>query len=168
MKQFILFVVFYSALALGQSAAKAPAPGLSETMQWLRGATDKESADGNNHYEVENKEGDSCPVKIIETRAKAGPDFWIKESFSLADIDPADIQVENLGEGQFKKAFAGQFSVRFHTRNYTKKIIHTSNSLSDPILTSDYTLFTNESFAPRFAKAFKRAVELCGGKRSSF
>ena len=34
----------------------------------------------------------------------------------------ADIQVEKLGEGQFKKLFEGQSSVRFHTRNYSRKI----------------------------------------------
>jgi hypothetical protein len=141
---------------------------LSETLQWLSGASDEESGDGNNHITFESDGGDSCSVTITETRVKAGPNFWIKESFSLADIDPEDIQVENLGKGNFGKLFAGQSAVRFHTINYAKKIIHTSSDYAAPIPTSDYTVFTNDWFAPKFARAFKLAVELCGGRRSSF
>lgn len=175
MKTVLVFVFVVTApyIAVGQKAqsnqSEAKAPTLSETLQWLRGATEQESADGSNHHEFETNGGDdSCSVTIIETRVKAGPDFWIRESFSLADIDPADIQVEKLGEGQFKKLFAGQSSVRFHTRNYAKKIINTSNSRSEGVAMSDYSFFTNDWFAPRFAKALKRAVQLCGGKPSSF
>jgi hypothetical protein len=168
MKRLVLFAVFGSMYVLGHSTAKAPAPTLSETMQWLRGATDEESGDGHNHHEFENKDGDSCYVIITETRGAAGPDFWLRYSFSLADIDPTDIRVERLGEGQFKTLLAGMSAVAFHTRNYAKKINSTSNSSSSPIPIAEYSLHTNDYFAPRFAKAFKRAVELCGGKRSSF
>jgi len=152
--------------------------GLNETLQWLSGASEEESGDGNTHITFESDTKYSCAVTITETRVKAGPDFWIKESFSLADIDPDDIQVEKLGQGEFKKLFQGQSSVRFHTTNYRKTITFSSKgpfypggtALDKPeeILTSDYTVFTNDWFAPRFAKAFRRAVELCGGKRSSF
>jgi hypothetical protein len=81
-------------------------------------------------------------------------------------------------EGGLKKFFEGQFGVSFHTSNYRKTMVHSTKgpfysggpTLDKPLETpaSDYTFFTNEWFAPRFAKAFKRAVELCGGKRSSF
>ncbi len=147
--------------------------GLSETLQWLSGATDEESGDGNNHHTFESNDRNSCAVTITETRALAGPGFWIKESFSLTDIDPADIQVEKLAQGDLKNLFQGLSAVTFHTTNYSKKIIHTSGALvalSDvkEIPSSKYTLFTNDWFAPRFAKAFKHAVELCGGQRSSF
>ena len=64
--------------------------------------------------------------------------FWIKESFSLADID------------------------------HTKKIVHTASQFADSISHSDYIYFTNDRFAPKFAKAFAHAARLCGGKRSSF
>ncbi len=148
---------------------KPPVPAkLSETLQWLKGASEEESGNGTTNITFESNGGDSCAVTITETRAKASPGFWIRESFSLTDIDPEDIQVENLGTGASKEAVAGQYSVRFHTTNYAKKIIHTSSQLNEPIPTSDYTVFTNELFAPKFKKAFKKAVELCGGKRSSF
>jgi hypothetical protein len=139
---------------------------LSETLEWLSGASEKESGDGNTHTTFASEGG--CNVAITETRALASPGFWIRVSFSLTDIDPTDIRVQNLGQGEFKELFEGQSAVRFHTTNYRKKIIHTSNNPLEPIPTADYTVFTNDWFAPRFAKAFKRAVELCGGQPSSF
>jgi len=151
---------------------------LNETLQWLTGASEEESGDGNTHIISESNGEDNCAVTITETRVKAGPDFWIKESFSLADIDPDDVQVEMLGQGQFKELFQGQSSVRFHTTNYRKMITSSSKGpfypggkvldKTEETLTSDYTVFTNDWFAPRFAKAFKHAVELCGGRKSTF
>ena len=123
----------------------------------------------------------SCSVAITETRAEASADYWIKLSFSLGDIDPEDIHVSNLAEGwppglQVGKAFAGKYAVNFHTTNYAKKIIsrlhwHPSSEsppreITGPV--SDYIYYTNDGFAPKFAKALKHAVELCGGKPSSF
>ena len=154
---------------------------LSETLQWLSGASDEESATGvppYSHYTFESKAKNVCSVAITETRVEAGPDWWDKMSFSLADIDPADIQVEDLGKGEFAKVFAGESAVSFHTTDYRKAIIDSTKgpfypggqTLAEPseTPTSNYILITNDWFAPRFAKAFKHAVELCGGKRSSF
>ena len=154
---------------------------LSETLQWLSGATEEESATGippYSHYTFEAKGENGCSVDITETRVQAGPDWWNKQSFSLADIDPADIQVEELGKGDSTKLLAAQSAVSFHTTNYRKTIIASTRgpffpggkTLAEPIETptSDYILLTNDWFAPRFAKAFKRAIELCGGKPSSF
>ena len=142
---------------------------LQDTFQWLKGASDSESATGippYQHYTFESGGENGCSVAITETRAAAGPEWWIKESFSLAEIDPADIQVNKLGKGA--PTLAGESAVRFHTTNYRETIVHTSNSLSKEILTSDYTVFTNDWFAPRFARALKHAAKLCGAKTSSF
>jgi len=145
---------------------------LAETLQWLRGASEEESADeqGIGHIAFESNEKHPCLVAITETRRNAGPDFSLMESFSLSDIDPAGIQVQDAGDGESW--------VRFHTTNYRKAIIDSSRgpfwpggpTLKQPnkVKTSDYTFFTNFWFAPRFAKAFKHAVELCGGRPSSF
>jgi hypothetical protein len=153
---------------------------LSETLRWLVGATEDESATGispHSHYTFENKGGNSCSVEIVETRVEAGPDWWDKESFSLSDVDPGDIQVEKLGSA-ITPRLVGETSVSFHTTNYRKVIIDSSRGpfypggkpLPQPAETptARYSVITNDSFAPRFAKAFKRAVELCGGKRSAF
>jgi hypothetical protein len=157
---------FVTALTAETAPSPQKIPTLAETLQWLSGASEAESADGNNHINLESDGTDSCSVTITETRWQAGPQFWIKMSFSLANIDPEDIQVEDFANGDFK--MPGKAAVRFHTTNYVKKIIHTSSSYADPIPASEYTVFTNDLFAPKFARAFKHAVNSCGGKRSSF
>jgi hypothetical protein len=150
-----------TALMAAESAPTARNdPTLADTLQWLSGASDVESGDGKNHHSFETDAKDSS-VAITETRTEASRDFWIRISFSLADIDPADIRVNDLGKGDFP--IRGQFAVDFHTTNYVKKIMSTSNTP-----TSDYIYFTNDWFAPKFANAFKHAVEFCGGKPSSF
>jgi hypothetical protein len=143
-------------------------PSLSETLQWLSGASEAESGDGDEHHTFENN-GKDCSVAITETRLKATPGFWIKLSFSLADIDPDDIRLDDLSKGTSQiPGIPGKFAVGFHTTNYTKRIIHASSQFAEPLPTSDYIYFTNDWFAPKFAKAFAHAARLCGAKRSSF
>jgi hypothetical protein len=159
-----------SVTAFAQSGPSTNGPSLSETLQWLSGATDAESANGNDHYTFETNANESCFVTITETRVQAGPDFWIKLSFSLGDIDPDDIQV------QVDAGLPGDAGVRFHTTNYVKKIIsaghwkpeHESPVTSHESPVSEHILLTNDSFAPKFAKAFAHAARLCGAKKSSF
>jgi hypothetical protein len=171
-----LFATMFAGASVTASAQSAPpstnSPSLSETLQWLTGASEVESGDGDEHHTFESDGKDVCSATITETRVKATPDFWIKLSFSLADIDPDDIQVHDLSKRdsnvQNDPDLAGKFAVNFHTTNYTKKIIHTSSRFAEPIPTSDYIYFTNDWFAPKFAKAFAHAARLCGAKRSSF
>jgi S1-C subfamily serine protease len=154
---------------------------LAETLQWLQGATDENSGTGKSpfsHYMFEIMGRSGCSVAITETRDEAGPDWYDKRSFSLADIDPGDIHVENLGEGDTTGLLAGLSTVSFHTTNFRRTIIVSTKGPffpGGPVLakpmetpTSDSSVTTNDRFAPQFAKAFRRAVELCGGKRSSF
>jgi hypothetical protein len=141
------------------------APSLSETLQWLSGASEVESADGDEHHTFENN-GKDCSVTIAESRTAATPGFWHKLSFSLANIDPEDIRVHDLSKGVMP--IPGKFAVDFHTTNYTKKIITTSSAVRVAVPTSDYIYFTNDWFAPKFAKALAHAARLCGAKRSSF
>ena len=143
------------------------APSLSETLQWLSEASEAESGDGDKHHTFES-DGKDCSATITETRA-ATPGFWIKESFSLADIDPDDIRVNDLSKEDSKlPGIFGKSAVVFHTSNHTKKIVHTASQIADSVWHSDYIYFTNDRFAPKFAKAFAHAARLCGGKRSSF
>jgi hypothetical protein len=58
--------------------------------------------------------------------------------------------------------------VAFHATNFSNKILDSSDSRPKANAVSKYTFYTNVSFAPRFAKALRHAVELCGGKPSSF
>jgi hypothetical protein len=153
----VVVVLFMSQSAIGQRSHRQPT--LPETLQWLSGASDNESGDGQERIVLENSATRPCSVAITETRVGA-KSFWIKESFSLSDIDPADLVVRPFNQDRY--------SVRFHTMNYRKTIIHTSSQYAEAISTSDYMFFTNPWFAPRFARSFKRAAELCGAKPSSF
>jgi len=138
----VLSGLFVSTSVFGQVNLKTPT--LHETLTWLSGASESESGDGNDHYTFESTGNSGCTVIITEMRAKASPGFWIKESFSLADIDPIDIQVEDLGQGEYKNLFEGQSSVRFHTTNYRKTISSTSYDQAEAIPTSDYILLTKK------------------------
>jgi hypothetical protein len=157
---FVAIVAFVTALGAVEL------PTLSETLQWLSGASEAESANGKTHTSFESDPRNGCSVTITETRVAAGPNFWIKMSFSLADIDPTDIRAEDLDKPPLP--LPGHFAVSFHTTNYTKKIIATSSNHTERVPVSDYIVLTNDGFGPRFARAFKNAIELCGGKRSSF
>lgn len=88
------------------------------------------------------------------TRIKAGPSFWIKESFSLADLYAADIEVHDLGVNGDPR-LEGRASVWFHIRNLKRrspirKVVETIQ-FRQKITT--YT--TTTEFAPRFAKLSK-------------
>ena len=164
-----LIITMFAALSVTASAQSGPPstnnPSLSETLQWLSGASEVKSGDGDEDHTFET-DGKGCSVTITETRVRATLGFWIKESFSLADIDPDNIQIDDLGKGEYK--IPGKFAVSFHTTNYTNKIIHTSSQFATSISHSDYIYFTNDRFAPKFAKAFAHAARLCGAKKSSF
>ena len=98
-----------------------------------------------------------------------------KYSFRLTDIDPSDIRFEYI------KASVSYNVIQFHTYNYKENIsfISYKDATSDlddrepafsEMVRTPFTssLRTNDWFAPRFVKAFKRAVELCGGRKSSY
>ena len=67
---------------LGPNEKPPVSAKLSETLQWLKGASEEESGNGTTNITFESNGGDSCAVTITETRAKASPGFWIRESFS--------------------------------------------------------------------------------------
>jgi hypothetical protein len=82
--------------------------------------------------------------------------------YDLGDIDPRTIKVEPIGN---------LFAVAFSTTNYHKSIRNTvSTQGHDYNSTSDRGIFlldTREN-AESFGKALSHAVELCGGKPSTF
>jgi hypothetical protein len=153
-------------LLTGIATAAQESPSLAETLQWLSGASEAESSNGNFQYTFKSDATAPCSVIITETRFRAGPDFWIKMAFSLSDLDPEDVQVINGQEkygGTLPSAIVG-----FHTRNYAQSITHTSSKIPQPIKASEYLVTTSAEFAPKFARALKHAVVLCGGRRSSY
>jgi hypothetical protein len=155
-------------LLAGKASGQPPAhsqPTLRDTLEWLTGTSKEESGDGSEYIEFESK---GCQAVITEHRLMATPEFVIRTEFNLADIDPNDFSVLKLGTGKLKELFGNQTSVSFHTRNYVKKMLNSDSR--DPSRTpiSSYQFTTDGDFAPRFARAMKRAAELCGARPSSF
>jgi hypothetical protein len=98
---------FMTALTAAESTQLPKnAPSLNDTLQWLNGASEAESGDGNHLTTFDNDGRDHCSATITETRDNAGPNFWIKMSFSLADIDPNDIQADDLNLKELKFTIA--------------------------------------------------------------
>jgi hypothetical protein len=79
--------------AIGQTKTT---PTLTQTLEWLSGTSGQESGDDNDRITFESNGG--CSVTIVETRVKAGPGFWVKNTFSLSDIDTADIRIHPFPE----------------------------------------------------------------------
>lgn len=151
-------------LALLPQAATAQTnpsqPTLRETLDWLNGASVEESGDGDEHIEFD---GEGCHAVITEYRAKARRGFYIRTSFSLSDLDPNGIVVTDIED-----VAPGKSGVQFHTRNYVRKILSSDADHPDDYAMSYYAFNTTSEFAPRFARALKRAAELCGAKPSSY
>jgi hypothetical protein len=144
----------------GQSTKEQP--NLADTLQFLRGASRTESGNGREHFSFETDDKIACMATITEYRINA-PQYWSSMSFHLRDIDPADIQVHDVDDDKHQI-----FSIRIHTANFTEKISNTSNTREKPFLISEFYLFSNEYYTPRFVKALKHAAQLCGAKPSSF
>jgi hypothetical protein len=154
----------FSGMTCAQSHVQQP-PTLRDTLDWLTGTSKEESGDGSEYIEFDSK---GCHAVITEHRLMANPEFIIRTEFNLADIDPNDFSVLKLGTGKLKELFGNQTSVAFHTRNYVKKMRNSDSRDPSQTPTSSYQFTTDGDFAPRFARALKRAAELCGAKPSSF
>ncbi len=155
---------------------RQPATTLDETLQWLSGAlgTEANYVDARRSLEVIN--ADSCVVAINEVNKDDSEELLSRDWFSLADIDPEGIEI-----------LPSATRFRIHTTNYIDEIVHTERKLSldktgapwrdrmgrwaaerTQTRKSVYEGNMEMDLAPRFIKALKRAVELCGGKQSTF
>ena len=132
-------------------------PNLKDTLEWLNGESIHESGDGSEYIEFDNQ---GCRAVITEHRELAKPEFVVRTSFNLSDLDPTDISVINV--------FDGHSAVAMHTRNYTDKIQSSDSRHAAQTPTSSYQFTTNSDFAARFARAIKRASLLCGARNPSF
>jgi hypothetical protein len=156
----LLLLVIAPQAVLGQS--KAHTPNLSETLQWLDGVPREESGyDAGGRFRLGYFEFDSksCDVTLTEHRRTDQTDKAVfVYSFALGDIDPSDIHIESLNS----ILLFGDVGIRFHTRNHKNTINHSG------LRVSHIDLITTDHFASRFKKGFKHAIELCGGKPSSY
>jgi hypothetical protein len=179
MKRFPL-LLFLTVLAMAQTKPKRTGalPNLSDTIEWLTGASQEEAGWGAGSFQFSSDGKCKAELSTVEIMSNAKSEKDVrrtKYSFQLADIDPSDIRFEHI------EANIPYDVIEFHTYNYRESIsftgykdsiaewspkeVESSQRLRAPFTSA---LRTNNWFAPRFVKAFTRAVELCGGKKSSY
>jgi hypothetical protein len=94
-------------------------------------------------------------IKLCKTLYKS------RDWLNLSDIDPNTVSLHKTPQGDY------EFQAK--TRNNERTIQHTSESSNTLELATDSIAFRlDPSYGPRFTKAFKHAVVLCGGKPSIF
>jgi hypothetical protein len=154
---FVFSVLFASLLAWGQR--KDNAPSLSETIEWLTGASEEESGWGSGYFQFNSH---NCNVEILKVETlSAQNDIAIsrtKYSFRLMDIDPTDIRYAEVMDGQ---AF-----INFHSRNYKENITITRYKNAEAEWSNKVVLYTvrarsvgdlpsDNELARRFVKTFQ-------------
>jgi hypothetical protein len=176
----------------------AQAQTLKETVDWMQstlqpsgllgmeqnGASRYSVMPGYLHAETIKKFSyEGCKVTVVKLVEDIDPALFgnskpslteYTENFSLADIDPATI-THDSGDGDLN----GKIVV-FSTTN-DKKTIHCSAVNKNPgekfgkdagclppYDNSEQLRFSTPQYTARFAKALKHAVQLCGGKPSTF
>jgi hypothetical protein len=101
-------------------------------------------------------------------------------SFTLSDIDPTSISVTDLKQGSLgpldKKTFHPNIpyvAVNFRTTNDKNSMVESKPDGTGKMAVHDCCTFGSgigmePNYAPRFVRALRHAVELCGGKPSAF
>ena len=174
----LLWTAFAVAQAKQPLKELKPLPNLADTIDWLTGASQEEAGWGGGSFQFNSDGKCNAELSTIEIVNSPKSDKNIrrtKYSFRLADIDPSDIRFEYI------KSSVSYNVIQFHTYNYKENIsfVRYKDAAADwdekeveffERVRTPFTsaLRTNDWFAPRFVKAFKRAVELCGGKKSSY
>jgi hypothetical protein len=189
----LVTVCLLTAAAFAQNAAKSPS--LSETLEWMKNTLGpkgfvESDRNGYNKYEavpgktsytetIKSFSYDGCRIKIVKIADTVDPVIGgeyvaqYTDEFDLSDFDPTSIDAES-GDGDLKGHV-----VTFSTTNDKKLIRCSSITLNGkdagkpspcvPAMDdSEQLRFSSENYTKRFSKALRHAIELCGGKKSTF
>jgi hypothetical protein len=147
-------------------------PSLKDTTEWIHDfveeaghAADTEFFPGTWHVAF-----DECAVRIVEDVAG----IVDTQRFNLKDIDLNAVQSDDFG-GRFNSTFKAAFMVKLGGRNFRPLVAETSGSKNGTGTTNGTHNFTSaslglsaEAAANRVAKAFRHAIQLCGGKATAY
>ena len=176
----IALIVLAVSPAFGQSSARNN-PTAKETLHWMQTTLENGGGDYSVGHEVRSTrlaDFDGCKVHFIHSThqeaflyGEPAPDkkpWHMDHFFELSDIDP---DATTFTKGIPLKLPA---LLTIHTRNDEKKIRskYAWQSEADSEPEGTYIIFSLDSidteYVGRFARAFKHAVEACGGKPSTF
>jgi hypothetical protein len=118
---------------------------------------------------------DGCQMTIHvegDRAAKVSPDFSLSYRFNLGDINPQSIRMRTISHigGFYCEAFPGENMDCDHAE------IAFKTRLEAPLIDTGSSKKNNDAFfnvddveyGKRFVRAFRHAVELCGGKPEPF
>jgi len=173
------FVCLIASSSFGQSTKSSPT--VKETLHWMQTTLEDGAGDFDAGHEVRSirlEDFDGCKVHFHYSvhqepflNGEPAPDkkpFHQDYFFELSDIDP------NATTSSKGPRLDAPSLVTIHTRNDEKKITiqsaYESRDEAKPDVTSHiFSLDSADSeYVVRFTKAFKHAVEACGGKPSTF
>jgi hypothetical protein len=168
-----VMIAVLTGLALGQSGSQSPS--LDMTIAYMSDLLTNEGKDQTILW-GKNYRADACRLfisdDIIDNTVKPAKTYKTEVQFHLMWVDPQTIKVDTQ--------HATIPVVRFETTNYQVRfgkvplsgrklmVRKGSNLISFPHYLFYLFKFYNTIAAEHFAKAFRHAVELCGGKPSAF
>lgn len=173
MKNLGVLILLSTAVVYGQDHR----PTLKETLDWMHTAfPDSQSMSASGFKQtrelnyVDGKDGapPSCTITIVDHWTADGKPITRNTIIDLSLIDPDSIQ--SYKDDTVEK----DTGVMTLVATNDKKIIveKTETEKKDnkpPYLTErEFISFIGPEYAERFAKAFRNAVTLCGGKKSAF
>src|SRR5579864_7675534 len=155
----------------------AQKPSLKETLDWMHSAfPDSESGSAFRYGQtrelnyVDGKDGasPSCSITIVDHCKAYGKPVTRHTMVDLSLIDPNSIQSYKDDTVQ-KDTGVLTFVATNDKKVIVEKTEVSGKSDNKPLQTErEFISFIGPEYAERFAKAFKNAVNLCGGKASSF
>ncbi len=169
---------------------KQPQPSLRETLHWMQTSLQSGSGDHEVYHEIRSvrlEDFVGCKVHFSysehqvpyangEPATEPNKTYHVDYLFELGDIDPTNIIFsKGLGlRADDKGLYELPSLITIRTRNDEKRITTELpwQSKADSKPDDTYIMFGLDSidsdYVVRFAKAFKHAVETCGGKPSLF
>ena len=164
MKTALAVIVFVLLAAVGASAQ--PASSLSATLQWMHTFAHAHAYwDLNPGLAQDEITFKGCQAYQMQVYPRYPESGRAGETYSLTDLDPNTIKAGQFGDNG---------SVDFETTNSRETIAwYDGLNAAKQEIRTPFTSSWRENFdtlpnAERFAKAFKHAVILCGGKSSAF
>jgi|HubBroStandDraft_1064217.scaffolds.fasta_scaffold00246_26 hypothetical protein len=167
-----LVLIMFNAMIYGQDQN----PTLKETLEWMHNAfPNSQSVTAVqfkqtrelNYTEGKGDEPPSCIITIVDHyKAEDGTPIARDTVIDLSLIDPDSI--ESYTEDTLVK---GTGVVTMVATNDKKIIVEKIENKKDdkPYLTErEFIDFVGTNYSDRFAKAFKNAATICGGKKSAF
>jgi V8-like Glu-specific endopeptidase len=142
-------------------------PAVRDTLQWMQNSLNAGGGDqfkGEETLSIRLIDFSGCRVHFAYTESKDGKEIFRSEPmFNLDDIDPTTISLRAI-LGKDQPGTNDLFVA--HTQNDAKKIVWKVNGAEN---TDSKVIFIfPRDYGVRFARAFGDAVEVCGGKPSTF